>query len=80
MVRFSFDNFKYENDTFKKTTDWGSPQAFMSVGLGLGYQINQIVKIYTDYRAMVAYPFGKQIPVGLHTLFNVGFQYSIKNK
>jgi hypothetical protein len=71
--------YRSEGDgAFKKATDWGSPQAFVSFGIGLGYEITTLIKIYTDYRFMAAYPFGNPLPMSLHTMFNMGVQYQFR--
>lgn len=69
--------YKAQGDgKFEKAIEWGNPQFFTDLGLGLGYRFNDKLGTFCHYRVLLAAPFMKGMKFSMHTIFNMGIQYN----
>jgi hypothetical protein len=74
------DKYKLRDGEYHEVTHWGKSQFTTKLGIGMEYPISEKYSLTTDYKAMVAAPFGDRIlPFSLHTFLGVGVKINLQN-
>lgn len=74
--------YKKIDGKYEQVTDWGSPQAMLPIGLGLGFKLPRECNVSARYRWIPVFPFNTKagFPLWSYTTFDIGVTIPLKNK